>query len=47
MAKFLRELENATTAKEWTASHGYRPTVIVDDEANAFKQMVNQAVSCN
>ena len=45
MSKFLIELEKATTAKEWSAVHGSRPTVIVVDEANNLKQMTNQTVS--
>ena len=45
MDNFLYELENATTSKEWHFIHGTRPIVIVVDEANALKQMTNQAVS--
>ena len=44
MGKFLRELENVTTSKEWNLLYGTRPMVIVVDEANALKSLVNQPV---
>ena len=46
MSSFLDELEKAATAKGFKgkALRGTRPTVIVVDEANALKQMSNQAV---
>ena len=45
MNKFLREFEDAATLKDNWFAHGNRPLVIVVDEANALKQMANQAVS--
>ena len=41
LPSFLAELENIATSKECIV----RPMVIVVDEANAFKEMANQAVS--
>jgi hypothetical protein len=42
MAQFLRTLDITTNSKEWY--YGTRPIIIVVDEANALKDMANQAV---
>lgn len=45
--KFLRELEDVATSKEFNLWYGTQPMVIVVDEANALKSLKNQAVYLN